>query len=36
VRHQPPTQGENTDELLLGLGLRLDEIAQLRASKAVA
>jgi crotonobetainyl-CoA:carnitine CoA-transferase CaiB-like acyl-CoA transferase len=36
VRHQPPTQGENTDELLLGLGLDLDEIAQLRASKSVA
>ena len=36
VRHQPPTQGENTDELLLGLGLDLDEIARLKASKAVA
>jgi crotonobetainyl-CoA:carnitine CoA-transferase CaiB-like acyl-CoA transferase len=35
VRNHPPTQGENTDELLLGLGLDLDEIAQLRASKAV-
>jgi crotonobetainyl-CoA:carnitine CoA-transferase CaiB-like acyl-CoA transferase len=36
VRHQPPTQGENTDELLLGLGLGWDEIEQLRASKSVA
>jgi crotonobetainyl-CoA:carnitine CoA-transferase CaiB-like acyl-CoA transferase len=36
VRYQPPTQGENTDELLLGLGLGWDEITQLRASKAVA
>jgi crotonobetainyl-CoA:carnitine CoA-transferase CaiB-like acyl-CoA transferase len=36
VRHQPPKQGENTDELLQGLGLSAAEIASLRASKAVA
>ena len=36
VRHQPPTQGEHTDELLQGLGLSAAEIAQLRANKAVA
>ena len=36
VRHQPPKQGENTHELLQGLGLSLAEIENLRALKAVA
>ena len=36
VRHQPPKQGENTDELLQGLGLSVADIAHLRAAKAVA
>ena len=36
VRHQPPHQGENTDELLQALGLSAADIAQLRALKAVA
>jgi crotonobetainyl-CoA:carnitine CoA-transferase CaiB-like acyl-CoA transferase len=36
VRHQPPKQGENTDELLKSLGLSAAEIASLRAIKAVA
>ena len=36
VRHQPPQQGENTDELLQGLGLSLADIDNLRALKAVA
>ena len=36
VRHQPPQQGENTHELLQGLGLSLAEIENLRALKAVA
>ncbi len=36
VRHQPPKQGENTDELLQGLGLSTAEIAHLRQCKAVA
>jgi crotonobetainyl-CoA:carnitine CoA-transferase CaiB-like acyl-CoA transferase len=36
VRHQPPKQGENTDELLQGLGLSSAEIAHLRHCKAVA
>ena len=36
VRLQPPSQGENTDELLQGLGLSADEIKQLRLIKAVA
>jgi crotonobetainyl-CoA:carnitine CoA-transferase CaiB-like acyl-CoA transferase len=36
VRHQPPHQGENTDELLQGLGLNAAEIERLRALKAVA
>jgi len=36
VRHQPPRQGENTDELLQGLGLSPAEIAHLRAQKAIA
>ena len=36
VRHQPPKQGENTDELLQGLSLSAAEIASLRAIKAVA
>jgi crotonobetainyl-CoA:carnitine CoA-transferase CaiB-like acyl-CoA transferase len=36
VRHQPPRQGENTDELLQGLGLSATEIAHLRQCKAVA
>jgi crotonobetainyl-CoA:carnitine CoA-transferase CaiB-like acyl-CoA transferase len=36
VRRQPPQQGENTDELLRGLGLAPAEIARLRTLKAVA
>ncbi len=36
VRRQPPTQGENTDELLQGLGLSAAEIAHLRSIQAVA
>jgi crotonobetainyl-CoA:carnitine CoA-transferase CaiB-like acyl-CoA transferase len=36
VRQQPPQQGENTDELLQGLGLSAVEIENLRAIKAVA
>jgi len=36
VRRQPPLQGENTDELLAGLGLEPDSIARLRASSVVA
>jgi crotonobetainyl-CoA:carnitine CoA-transferase CaiB-like acyl-CoA transferase len=36
VRHQPPTQGENTDELLQSLGLSGAEIAHLRSIQAVA
>jgi len=36
VRQQPPQQGENTDELLQGLGLSAIEIEDLRAIKAVA
>lgn len=36
VRRQPPQQGENTDELLHGLGLGAADIARLRALKAVA
>ena len=36
VRHQPPKQGENTDELLQGLGLSAAEIAHLRQCKAIA
>ena len=36
VRHQPPKQGENTDELLQGLGLNAAEIERLRSLKAVA
>jgi crotonobetainyl-CoA:carnitine CoA-transferase CaiB-like acyl-CoA transferase len=36
VRHQPPKQGENTDELLQGLGLSTAEITHLRQCKAVA
>ena len=36
VRRQPPYQGENTDELLQGLGLTAAEIERLRALKAVA
>jgi crotonobetainyl-CoA:carnitine CoA-transferase CaiB-like acyl-CoA transferase len=36
VRHQPPKQGENTDELLLGLGLSEADIERLREAKAVA
>ena len=36
VRLEPPFQGENTDELLRGLGLSAAEIDQLRALKAVA
>jgi crotonobetainyl-CoA:carnitine CoA-transferase CaiB-like acyl-CoA transferase len=36
VRHQPPTQGENTDELLQSLGLSAAKIAHLRSIQAVA
>ena len=36
VRRQPPTQGENTDELLQGLGLSAAEIARLRSIQVVA
>jgi crotonobetainyl-CoA:carnitine CoA-transferase CaiB-like acyl-CoA transferase len=36
VRRQPPHQGENTDELLQGLGLSAAEIDELRTLKAVA
>jgi crotonobetainyl-CoA:carnitine CoA-transferase CaiB-like acyl-CoA transferase len=36
VRRNPPQQGENTDELLLGLGLKPAEIERLRVLKAVA
>ncbi len=36
VRRQPPQQGENTDELLQGLGLAPAEIDRLRTLKAVA
>jgi crotonobetainyl-CoA:carnitine CoA-transferase CaiB-like acyl-CoA transferase len=36
VRRQPPTQGENTDELLQGLGLSAADIARLRSIQAVA
>ena len=36
VRHQPPTQGENTDELLQALGLSSADIAHLRSIQAVA
>jgi crotonobetainyl-CoA:carnitine CoA-transferase CaiB-like acyl-CoA transferase len=36
VRRQPPQQGENTDELLQGLGLNAAEIERLRSLKAVA
>ena len=35
VRRQPPLQGENTDELLVGLGLESETIERLRASRAV-
>jgi crotonobetainyl-CoA:carnitine CoA-transferase CaiB-like acyl-CoA transferase len=36
VRRQPPQQGENTHEILQGLGLGSAEIERLRALKAVA
>ena len=36
VRHQPPKQGENTEELLQDLGLSATEIERLRSLKAVA
>jgi crotonobetainyl-CoA:carnitine CoA-transferase CaiB-like acyl-CoA transferase len=36
VRHQPPTQGENTNELLQSLGLNEAEIAHLRSIQAIA
>ena len=36
VRHQPPKQGENTDELLKGLNLSAADIDLLRSLKAVA
>ena len=36
VRRQPPQQGEDTDELLWGLGLEPAEIDRLRTLKAVA
>jgi crotonobetainyl-CoA:carnitine CoA-transferase CaiB-like acyl-CoA transferase len=36
VRRQPPTQGENTDELLQGLGLSTVDIQRLRSIQAIA
>ena len=36
VRHQPPTQGENTDELLQALEMSAAEITHLRSIQAVA
>jgi crotonobetainyl-CoA:carnitine CoA-transferase CaiB-like acyl-CoA transferase len=36
VRSHPPLRGENTDELLAGLGLSVLEIARLRDAQAVA
>jgi crotonobetainyl-CoA:carnitine CoA-transferase CaiB-like acyl-CoA transferase len=36
VRRQPPTQGENTDELLQGLGLSTADIQRLRSIQAIA
>lgn len=36
VRRHPPRQGQDTDELLIGLGLSPDQVSQLRALKAVA
>jgi hypothetical protein len=36
VRHQPLKQGENTDELLQGLGQNGAEILRLRSLKALA
>ena len=36
VRHHPPGAGEDTDELLTGLGLALDEIKRLRKLGAIA
>jgi crotonobetainyl-CoA:carnitine CoA-transferase CaiB-like acyl-CoA transferase len=36
VRREPPFQGENTQELLSGLGLSMAEIARLRSIQAVA
>jgi crotonobetainyl-CoA:carnitine CoA-transferase CaiB-like acyl-CoA transferase len=36
LRQHPPTQGQDTDALLAGLGLPLSEIARLRAAAAVA
>jgi crotonobetainyl-CoA:carnitine CoA-transferase CaiB-like acyl-CoA transferase len=35
VRHQPPYQGENTDELLSELGQSTQDIQRMRAAKAV-
>ena len=36
VRQQPPRQGQDTDELLTGLGLSKEQIATLREARAVA
>jgi crotonobetainyl-CoA:carnitine CoA-transferase CaiB-like acyl-CoA transferase len=36
LRQHPPTQGQDTDALLAGLGLPQAEIARLRAAAAVA
>ena len=36
VRQQPPHQGQDTDEVLRGLGLSAEQIASLRESRAVA
>ena len=35
VRHQPPYQGENTDDLLRELGLTPQDIQRMRAARAV-
>ena len=36
LRQHPPTQGQDTDALLTGLGLSQTEIARLRTAGAVA
>jgi crotonobetainyl-CoA:carnitine CoA-transferase CaiB-like acyl-CoA transferase len=36
VRHQPPYQGENTDELLAELGMTTQDIQRMRTARAVA
>jgi crotonobetainyl-CoA:carnitine CoA-transferase CaiB-like acyl-CoA transferase len=35
VRHQPPYQGENTDDLLSELGQSAQDIQRMRAANAV-